>query len=202
MPPTEPQDDAELATTPEVVRVLVENHRKFLSFLERRVGSREIAEDILQEAFVRGIEKAPPLGSDESAVAWFYRVLRNATIDHYRRNATAGRALEAFAHELERREIPDPEAEGAVCECVGRLAATLKPEYAEALRKVEIDGMAVKDLAASVGITSGNAGVRIFRAREALRKQVVRSCGTCATHGCLDCHCTPPPAAEGKAGCH
>jgi len=30
---------------------------------------------------------------------------------------------------------------------------------------------------------------KLARAREALKKQVVRSCGTCADHGCLDCTC-------------
>jgi RNA polymerase sigma-70 factor (ECF subfamily) len=35
---------------PETIAVLVENHRRFLAFLERRVGSREVAEDILQDA--------------------------------------------------------------------------------------------------------------------------------------------------------
>ena len=41
-----------------VVDVLVDNHRQFLRFLERRVGDRALAEDILQAAFVRGLERA------------------------------------------------------------------------------------------------------------------------------------------------
>ena len=45
--------------------------------------------------------------------------------------------------------------------------------------------------ATEAGISSSNAGVRVFRARQALRKQVARACGTCAEHGCLDCHCQP-----------
>jgi len=49
--------------------------------------------------------------------------------------------------------------------------------------------MPVKDYAARAGLTASNAGVRVFRAREALRKQVARSCGTCADHGCFDCTC-------------
>jgi RNA polymerase sigma-70 factor (ECF subfamily) len=49
--------------------------------------------------------------------------------------------------------------------------------------------MPVKDFAAAEGISATNAGVRVFRAREALRRQVVRSCGTCAEHGCIDCTC-------------
>lgn len=168
---------------------LVANHREFLAFVEKRVGDRALAEDILQDAFVRGVDKLTTVEKGESVVAWFYRVLRNAVIDHYRRRGTAQRTLEAFASELETRAEPEPELKAAVCKCVSRLSATLKPEYADALRRVEVDGVAVKDYASETGISSGNAAVRVFRAREALRKQVTRSCGTCAKHGCLDCTC-------------
>jgi hypothetical protein len=70
---------------------------------------------------------------------------------------------------------------------VTKLTALLKPEYAEALQQVELDGLPVKDYAERTGVTANNAAVRIFRARAALREQVRRSCGTCADHGCLDC---------------
>jgi RNA polymerase sigma-70 factor (ECF subfamily) len=180
--------------TPDVVGRLVANHREFLAFLQSRVGSRAVAEDILQDAFVRGIGKIGDLRDDESAIAWFYRLLRNAIIDRHRRDAAAGRRLDAFAAELDDAVEPAPELRGAVCQCVARLADTLKPEYADALRRIELDGVAVKDYAVEAGITSGNAAVRVYRAREALRKQVARSCGTCADHGCLECTC-------GAGGC-
>jgi DNA-directed RNA polymerase specialized sigma24 family protein len=76
-----------------------------------------------------------------------------------------------------------------ICACVGRLASTLKPEYAEVLRAVDIEDIPVKAFAETAGLTTSNAGVRLFRAREALRKQVAASCGTCAEHGCADCSC-------------
>ena len=50
---------------PDVAAVLTENHRRFLTFLTRRVPTREIAEDILQEAFVRGLTRAPDLATTE-----------------------------------------------------------------------------------------------------------------------------------------
>jgi RNA polymerase sigma factor (sigma-70 family) len=183
----------ESAPSPETVATLVGNHREFLAFLQKRVGDRAIAEDILQEAFVRSLAKLETLEQDESAVAWFYRILRNAVVDHYRRRSSGNRKLEAFASELEQHVEPQAEVRGAVCRCVGALASTLKPEYAEALKRVELDGIAVKDYAQEAGITGGNAAVRVFRAREALRKQVARSCGTCADHGCLDCTCENAP---------
>jgi RNA polymerase sigma-70 factor (ECF subfamily) len=188
---------AEAPLSPEVVSALVSNHRAFLAFLQKRVGDRALAEDILQEAFVRGLGKLGALENEESATAWFYRILRNAVIDHHRRRTTLDRKLEAFAAELEQHVVAEGDVRGAVCQCVGTLAGTLKPEYAEALRRVEVEGTAVKDYAVEAGISSNNAAVRVFRAREALRKQVARSCGTCADHGCLDCTCD-----SAKGHCH
>lgn len=175
-----------LETTPEIVTVFVENHRALLAFLERRVGSRAIAEDLLQDAFVRSAGK---LSADDegSILAWFYRSVRNAAVDFHRRRKTANKALETFAAEPAAQG--DEEFRSAVCQCVGQLAETLKPEYAEALKRIELDGMSVKDYAAEAGLSANNAGVRVFRARAALRSQVTRACGSCATHGCLDCTC-------------
>lgn len=172
-----------------VVANLVANHRDFLAFIERKVESRALAEDILQDAFVKGMAKLDTLREGESAVAWFYRMLRNAVIDHYRKRGAASRGLEAFAKELDQHVEPEAAVKNAVCQCVGRLAQTLKPEYADAIQRIEVDGVTVKAFAVEAGISSNNAAVRVFRAREALRKQVALSCGTCAEHGCLDCTC-------------
>jgi RNA polymerase sigma-70 factor (ECF subfamily) len=172
-----------------IVERLVGNHREFLAFLERRLGSRAEAEDILQEAFVRGVERADSVRDEESVVAWFYRTLRNAVVDHHRRRGAAGRAMDAFARELEEAVEPLADVKESVCGCVRRLSNTLKPEYADALQRIDVEGMSVQGYAAAIGIEANNAAVRVHRAREALRKRVKISCGTCADHGCLDCHC-------------
>lgn len=188
MSPAESMHPTREPDPPASLDVLVENHRVFLRFLERRVGSTDVAEDILQEAFGRAVTRVGDLRDEESAVAWFYRLLRNAVIDHYRRRASASSALERFAYELE-SVVPPPEVADEVCACVSRLARTLKPEYADALHEIDVRGVAVKDYAEAHGLTANNAGVRVFRARQALRSQVMASCGTCAEHGCVDCRC-------------
>ncbi len=174
---------------PAPVATLLENHRAFLRYLERRVEDRAMAEDILQEAFAKVVarpEQAPPAAS---VIPWFYRTLRNAAVDQFRRRVAADRAYEAFARELETHEVPRGEMETEICACVSRLAATLKPEYAEALQAIEVGGTPVKAFAEQKGLTSSNAAVRVFRAREALKKRVTESCGTCAEHGCVNCTC-------------
>ena len=175
--------------TPDITSQLVENHREFLGFLERRLHDRALAEDLLQDAFVKSLEKGGELREEGSSIAWFYRMLRNAVVDHHRRTGARNRALESLARELSDAVEPPPDLREEICGCITRLAETLKPEYADALRRVEVDGVAVQDYAAEVGITASNAGVRVFRAREALRKQVTASCATCAEHGCADCTC-------------
>jgi len=178
---------------PEVLRALVDNHARFLAFLQRRVASREEAEDILQNAFVRGLERGAALRNEESATAWFYRLLRNALVDHYRRRDVERRALAELR--LQPEPAVDEELMRTVCECVASLAETLKPEYASALRRVEVEGASLRAYAREQEITPNNASVRLHRARLALRRQLAKSCGTCAAHGCLDCRCGAP------AGC-
>jgi RNA polymerase sigma factor (sigma-70 family) len=179
-----------MSTPDEVARVLLDNRARFLGFLERRVGSRDVAEDLLQEALVRGLDRARSLRDQESAVAWFYRLLRNALTDHYRRRGAERRALERLAAEpLATEPPPDEELLHTVCACVASLLDTLKPEYAAILRRVELEGLPVGAFAAQAGITPNNAAVRVHRAREALRRQLQRCCQTCAAHSCVDCDC-------------
>jgi RNA polymerase sigma factor (sigma-70 family) len=167
---------------------LAANHRRFLAFLERRVESREAAEDILQEAYVRGLESSSPV-SDEAATAWFYRVLRNAVVDHYRRRGSESRALEKVAAEAKEAVGPDESLMETVCSCVEHLLPALKPEYASAIRRVELDELSLREYAAEENMSANAAGVRLFRARQTLRKRLLESCGACAEHGCSDCSC-------------
>ena len=175
------------AVAPAVVTVLVDHHRRFLRFLESRLGSRAAAEDVLQAAYVKGLERGGEIRENESAVAWFYRLLRNALVDDYRRRDAEGRAL--ARHAAEPSAEPDPEMEAAVCECIHGLIPTLKSEYADILRATEMEGAPVSEVAQRLGITPGNAAVRLHRARQALKQRLETTCGTCTEHGCLDCSC-------------
>ncbi len=182
------EDDAFEGADSDVVATLVASRQRFLEFVERRVGDRAAAEEILQDAFVRGIERADTVRNSESAVAWFFRVLRNAIVDHRRRSASAIRSAGESTTEFE-SAAPDPASTAEACRCILGLAATLKPHYADVLKRVDVEGVPVQDFAAESGISANNASVRLFRARDALKQRVEATCRTCARHGCLDCTC-------------
>ncbi|MEQ1759406.1 MAG: RNA polymerase sigma factor [Vicinamibacterales bacterium] len=181
---------------PAALELLLENHRAFLNYLARKIGDRGLAEDILQDAFAKVVAHPEHAPADEGIVRWFYRTLRNAAIDQFRRKGAADRALEVFARELETRESATPEMGAEICACVSRLAQSLKPEYADALQAVDVAGSPVKAYAEAKGLSPGNAAVRVFRAREALRRRVTESCGVCAEHGCVNCTCRPSTPEE------
>jgi RNA polymerase sigma factor (sigma-70 family) len=168
---------------------LIPQRRRFLHFVQRRVDSLVTAEDIIQSAYLRAVEQAPTLRNEESAVAWFYRILRNAVIDHYRHQAAEDRALERWVQDLANEAAPDPETEQLVCECIGQVLPIMKPSYSDILREVDLAELSLEDFAAKTGITTGNAAVRIHRARQALRKQLALVCGICAKHACVNCTC-------------
>jgi RNA polymerase sigma-70 factor (ECF subfamily) len=182
-----------------VVAGLLANHRRFQQFLERRLGRADLAEEILQEAYLKA-STTHALPDEESAVAWFYRVLRNALIDHHRRADSEQRALEALQAEPAGDPVtaePDEALYHAVCHCIEGLLDTLKPEYAQAVRRVDMEDATLPELAAEAGISNGNASVRLYRARGAMRKRIEQCCGACSRHGCLHGDCTCPTLNAG-----
>lgn len=171
------------------INTLLDHRKQFLGFVQRRVADSSQAEDILQAAYIRALQHGGELRAEESVVAWFYRILRNAVIDHYRRRATEGKALEAWGQELETEVSPSYEIQNEVCACLGPVLDALTPNYAELLRAVDLNEQPLSDFARQHNLSTTNAGVRAHRARAALRKQLIRTCGVCAKHACIDCTC-------------
>ena len=190
------------ASTPpssRVTLVLLQERDRFRDFLQRRVGSREVAEDLLQGAYAKALERAGQLRDEESAVAWFFRILRNSVVERARRESAAARALGQLAGEIAGAD-PSEEATRTVCVCLRNVLGTLKPEYESALRAVDLDGRELRAFAREAGISANNAAVRLHRSREAVRKRLVSMCGACARHKCIDCTCAASAPRRVDAG--
>ena len=150
--------------------------------VHRRLGATVDAEDLVQVAVERALTRSGQLRDPARAQAWVARLVRNAMHDVLRRGASRV--------EL-RADIDDaePSAEEPPCWCVLAQADQLRPDYARILRRVDIEGARVLDVAAELGITPNNAMVRLHRARRALRDQLKSHCGTTHPRGCSECGC-------------
>src|SRR5260370_8540382 len=151
----------------EIAAQLASRQNQFLSFLQGRLGDRAAAEDALQAACLKAAEKADAIRDDESSVAWFYRLLRNAVTDVRREAAREERVL--AEGKLASSAEEEPELKEAVCHCVSALAETLKPAHARLLRRVDLDGATVPEVAGEEGITPNNPALPLHRPPTHLR---------------------------------
>ena len=100
--------------TQTALSTILEDRKQFLGFVQRRVSDPALAEDILQAAYMRALQHEGELAEEESVVAWFYRVLRNAVIDSYRRRSSEHKALEGWGREMESAVAPSHEVHDEV----------------------------------------------------------------------------------------
>ena len=174
--------------------VLVQSQARFLQFLERRMRSRADAEDLLQAAFLKLVAQKEPLRDEAKLLPWFYRLLRNLMVDHYRHRDAITRLEQSVSAEAASTTTGVDEALfTAVCTCVNDIIPALKAEHAELIRRIEVHGEPLHQVASDLGITPNNASVRLHRARRTLREALQATCGACADHGCLDCGCRVAP---------
>jgi RNA polymerase sigma factor (sigma-70 family) len=136
---------------------------------------------------VKALAHEHELRSEESTVAWFYRVLRNAITDNFRRQAARTKAHDGFAAEAPLTY--EPELQATVCACIGDVVRELKPEYRNAIEQVDLGGSTVWEVAHRESTTTNNASVRLHRARKDVAKRLTAVCGSCAEHKCVDCTC-------------
>jgi RNA polymerase sigma-70 factor (ECF subfamily) len=150
-----------------VVEGLLRRKAGLLRFLERRVGNRVDAEDLLQTALLRVVAKQRTLRRADRVVPWFYRILGNLVVDWYRRQAAANAARARIAAAAATESWIAVERFREVCACVWDVLAALRPGYAEVIRRVELDEQAPREVARALGLTPTNVSVRLHRARRA-----------------------------------
>ncbi|AKU94946.1 DNA-directed RNA polymerase specialized sigma subunit, sigma24-like [Labilithrix luteola] len=189
-PETQPVSGKALAR--ELLVMLGARRAEFLGFVKKRVRSGVDAEDLLQQALVLAAEKLDSLRENDRLDAWFYRVLRNAIADHHAAWALREAKLELLAREAS--EAPPEEA--AVCACSMGMLDDVRPEYAAILRRVDIEGESMAEAASHLGLSVGNAKVRLHRARKALREELLARCGSDSVRACQDCSCDDEPVGE------
>jgi len=134
-------------------------------------GSREEAEDLVQETFARVLEKPRLLRSDDD-IGYLLRVLRNTFLTSRR---TAGRRPQTVTmpedfEPADRRTGGSPEAGLAVAETFSAIAS-LPDKLRDALVAVDVVGLSYREAARAFGTREATITSRLFRGRQ----QVVRT---------------------------
>jgi RNA polymerase sigma-70 factor (ECF subfamily) len=143
-----------------------------------RLGSRERALDLSQDAFMKAWDYVRAGGAVKNYKPFMYRTLNNLVVDEYRRKKME--SMDAMTDE--RRAMVEMElAEGSVIELEESLdeknlmdkvkgaLVQLSPEYRTAVTMRFVDGFSPKEIAQMIGVTENLVSVRINRGVEKLR---------------------------------
>jgi RNA polymerase sigma-70 factor (ECF subfamily) len=144
-------------------------------FIRRRVSDDHVADDLLQETFVRVHRNIGTLKDEVRLAAWVYQIARNVIHDHHRKLPNATVAL----------GDTDPVAEGedhlSQLRCRGggwldEMIRSLPESYREAVQLAEIDGLSQQQVADRLGLSLSGAKSRIQRGRSMLRGVLDQCC--------------------------
>jgi RNA polymerase sigma-70 factor (ECF subfamily) len=137
-------------------------HDKLLSFIRSRVESACVAEDILQDVFIKIQQGLVSLQNSERMENWIYQIVRNAVVDHYR-------SRKAFEELPQFLTVPEPDQEAQaryeISTCLRPMLESLPPRYRDALRLSEIEGLKQKQVAETLGLSLSGAKSRVQRGR-------------------------------------
>lgn len=128
----------------------------------------EVAEDLVQEAFLRLLTK-PPKETDNLA-AWLTRVFKNLVMDHYR---SQGR--------WQNLEVPTTvaevtETESVIASWLAIFLAYLPAGYGRAVAMADLEGLSMRTIAEQLDLSVSGAKSRVQRGRVMLRKALWDCC--------------------------
>lgn len=140
-------------------------------FRRRLDGDEALADDLLQNLFLKAVRQGERFCEVERARAWLFTAARNALVDHLR---------------LRKDQVPLPAnlpapGEGAapvdgLAACLPRALSEMGEHDADILRRCDLEGMSQVAYAREHGISLPGAKSRLQRARRRLKAHLTEAC--------------------------
>jgi len=158
--------------TKNIEEIWKDYHHKLLGFIQKRVKDKSTAEDILQDVFVKILDKIDTLRDDSKILNWLYQLTRNTIIDHYRGSKNMDDLPESL---IEEETDPGSTAE-EMKGCIMPVINGLDEKYREAILLTEIEGLSQKELASKLNLSYTGAKSRVQRGRTAMKDTFSKYC--------------------------
>lgn len=139
-------------------------------FILSKVHDNTVAEDILQEVFIKIHLHKNELQEKKQLKSWLFSIAHNTTIDYFRKKDLI------LPNQIQSQQIHDETNTHDPSDCLLPLILALPKKYKEALLLSEIKGMKQQHVADKLGITLSAAKSRIQRGRDLLKKGFMNCC--------------------------
>lgn len=143
-----------------------ELHKSVEGYVLKRVNDPVVAQDIVQDIFLKAHTSLKGLKHSERLGPWLFRIARNTVIDHYR----ARRKTEPLAEEFS--EVPEELESKEMLACILKLTDALPEIYREPLVLSDLEGESQNSVAARLGLSPSGARSRVQRARKMVRENL------------------------------
>ena len=157
-----------------VVGAWVDHHDEIFAFLVRSTRDRDVAEDLLQEAFLRLTREVAAGRGPDNVRAWLYRVAANLTCSRGRRISSAFRWLAGTGRTERVATVDPPETEVLDHEGYGELRRALDAlaPAARAALLLSSEGFSGAEIAAAIGRSPMATRTLMSRARIQVRQRL------------------------------
>lgn len=146
------------------------HHARVHALCYRLTGDASVADDLVQESFLRILKYRKGFGARAAFTTWLYRLVRNVCMDHLNAAARDRRRTESMAWEQHGMQEhyapvePDPRLE-----ILRRALYRLPPDLREVLVLSRYQGLRYAEIAEVCGTTVGAIKVRAHRAMRELQ---------------------------------
>ena len=155
----------------DLIQVYRNTIRPLYAFVSRRVGGDTgLAEDLVQETWMRALDTWPAKGMPDEPLAWLIRVARNTLVSHFRK--VRPEPIDPASIDLEAPGFPAERADTAAI--VGWGLARLRRAHADLLEAFYFDGKSVREIARERAMSERAVEGRLRRARARLKKKLER----------------------------
>ena len=145
---------------------------ELLGFIILKVKDKEIAQDILQEVFIKIHLKLSSISEKDKLSSWIYQIARNTIIDYYRKNKKTEIVDELRIDIDENEQFHNKE----LLNCLKPFIENLPDKYQDSLLKTTYGALSQKEYAQQLNINYSAAKSRIQRARKYLKEAFVKCC--------------------------
>ena len=150
-------------------------HVPLQQFIRSRVSDHAIAEDLLQDVFLKIHQHVETLKDVKKLESWIYKLTRNAIIDYYRSTRPTTSLDVPEVLQLP-EDLPDEDVVSELFPSVRAMVMSLPAQDRQALILTEYQGLTQKELAERLGLSVSGAKSRVQRARAKLKQQLLDCC--------------------------
>lgn len=162
--------------------LVLKYQHKIMSLVYRYIRDLDEVQDVTQEAFIKAYRALPNFRGDSQFYTWVYRIAintaKNYLVARHRRPPNVDvdvEDAEYFEGDFHLKEIENPQNilfGEELKHVVDRAIAELPDDLRTAVTLREFDGLSYEDIANAMDCPVGTVRSRIFRAREAIDKQI------------------------------